>query len=46
MALAAYQDAARDFHDPALLARLSRSYYLVANYVETDPAAKAASGGR
>ena len=38
MALAAYLDAARDFHDPALLARLSRAYHLVAEYVEPDSA--------
>ena len=40
MALAAYNEAAAAAADPALLARLSRCHYLVANYVETDPAKK------
>lgn len=40
LALAAYQQAAAAAPDVALLARLSRTYYLVANYVETDAGRK------
>jgi hypothetical protein len=40
LALAAYGEAAKSNPDAALLARLSRAHYLVANYVETDPARK------
>lgn len=40
LALAAYQKAAAAAPDAALLARLSRAYYLVANFVETDAGRK------
>lgn len=40
LALEAYLKASAGASDPALLARLSRAYYLVANYVETDAARK------
>lgn len=39
-ALAAYVEAAAKAPDAALLARLSRAYYLVANYVETREEAR------
>lgn len=40
LALAAYNEAAKTEADAALLARLSRAHYLVANYVETESAKK------